>query len=141
MKDMRSRTKTVVSIASIICNNDTEGKGAAVDLKGYEGALMIFNIGISADTLSGSVLLTPKLQESDTTTDGDFTDVAAGDMLGDEDLTVIDDAAEDPDVQRVSYIGSKRYIRAVVDTTGTHTNGTPLGAVCVLGYPRHMPTS
>lgn len=130
-----------VSVASaldaIVVNNDTEGKGVAVDLAGYETALIVVQCGISADTLSGSVLHTFKLQESNTTTDGDFTDVAAADMEG-TNGTVIDDAAEDPATIVWGYKGSKRYIRVFDDTTGTHTNGTPISAVVVRGRPRHV---
>lgn len=124
-------------IDAIVVNNDTEGKGVAVDLAGYETALVIVQCGISADTLSGSVLHTFKLQESATTTDGDFTDVAAADMEGTQ-STVIDDAAEDPATIVWGYKGSQRYIRVFDDTTGTHTNGTPIAAVVVKGRPRHV---
>lgn len=123
------------TIDSIVVNNDTEGTGVGVDLKGYSTALVIVNVGISGDTLSGSVLSTFKLQESDD--NSTFTDVAAADMEGTQ-STVIDDAAEDPTVIVWGYKGSRRYIRVFDDVTGTHTNGTPVGAVVVRGLPRHV---
>ena len=50
-------------------------KGTAVDLQGFNSATLIVNSG--AITAAG--LYDVKLQHSDTTTDGDFTDVASGD--------------------------------------------------------------
>ena len=41
---------------------------------------------------------------------------------------MIDAAAEDDAVYTCQYIGSKRYIRPVINVTGL-TNGTPIGAI------------
>ena len=129
----------VVDVASIILNNDTEGTGAGVDLAGYETAIAIVNVGISADTLSGSVYHSVSLQDS---ADGiTYADVAAAFVEGSSQPTVIDAAAEDPAVLTWGYKGSKRYIRTFNDTTGTHTTGTPYGAVVVKGRPRHIGTA
>lgn len=138
MKDLYSILKVIKSIISIVGNNTTEGTGVGVDLAGYEGALILFNIGASGDTLSSSVYMTLKLQESDN--DTDYADVAAGDYLGTQGL-VIDAAAEDEIVHAIGYKGYKRYIRAYIAFTGTHTNGTPIAAQAILGHPRHAPIS
>lgn len=137
MRDMYNRFNPVASIDPIVCNNDTEGTGVGVDLQGFEGALAIFHAGVSGDTLSGTVKLQAILEESDDNVT--FTAVAAADMLGEDNFALIDAAAEDAVVQCVGYIGAQRYIRVRVDITGTHTNGIPLSAVIVRGYPRHAP--
>src|SRR5262245_38578217 len=90
------------SITPNVLNNDTDGTGTGVDLRGYGSALAIVHIGVSGDTLSGSVKLLPVLQESDTLGSG-YTDVAAGDIDGA--FTLVDDAAEDDVVQVVGYLG------------------------------------
>lgn len=136
MQSLESTVSVAQTIAPIVCNNDTEGTGVGVDLRGYDGALAIFTCGISADTLSGSVSLLAKLQES--SDNSTFTDVAAANLEGA--FTVIDDPAEDPAVQVVGYLGYKRYLRVFVDTTGTHTNGTPLAACIVRGRATYEPT-
>lgn len=126
------------TIVSVVLNDDTEGTGVGADLAGYSTALAIVNVGISGDTLSGTVYHTIKLQESaDNIT---FTDVAAADMEG-ANAVVIDDAAEDPVTIVWGYKGSKRYIRVIDDVSGTHSNGTPFGAVIVRGRPRHIGTA
>lgn len=137
-RDLHNNISVVASIAPIVGNNDTEGTGVGVDLADVEAAEMIFEFGISGDTLSGALSVLPVLQESDTLGSG-YTDVAAADLLGS--LTIIDDPAEDPAVQAVGYTGNKRYIRAFVDFTGTHTNGIPISAVAVLHRRRHIGTA
>lgn len=137
MRDIASDVSVASTIAPIVLNNDTEGTGTAVDLQGYEAAYLVVDVGISGDTLSGALFHTIKLQESNTTTSGDFTDVAAADCIGTNGV-VIDDPSEDPAVVKIGYIGSKRYIRAFVDTTGTHTNGTPIGATVHRFRARHL---
>ena len=92
----------------------------------------------SGDTLSGSVYLTVGWQESDVEGSG-YSDIAAADLTGGNDGVVIDDAAEDAVVVQRGYIGSKRYVRAYVAFTGTHTNGTPISALVVKHYLRHQP--
>lgn len=135
MRDLHSNITLVPSIDPIVGNNDTEGTGVGVDLADVSAAEMVFHFGISADTLSGSVSVLPVLQESDTLGSG-YSTVAAADMIGS--LSIIDDPAKDPAVQAVGYTGNKRFIRAFVDFTGTHTNGIPIAAVAVLHRRRHI---
>lgn len=134
MHSLYDNVSVVSSILPIVGNDDTEGTGTGVDLKGYESAVAIAHIGVSGDTLSGTVLLTPTLEESNDNIT--FTAVAAADMEGA--FTVVDAADEDAVVQSVGYKGSKRYLRVLVDFTGTHTTGTPISAVIVRGVPRHV---
>jgi hypothetical protein len=98
-------------------------KGGAIDLRGYGSALVIINSGAIAAAGDFGV----KLQESDTTTDADFTDVAAADVIGalPASLTASTSFAQ-------SYIGKRRYIRVVATKNG----GTSIaaGAVAVLGH-------
>lgn len=138
MRDMANDVSVAATITPIVVNNDTEGTGVAVDLAGYESATLIVHVGVSGDTLSGSVYHTVKLQES--ADNSVWNDVAAADMEGSNSV-VIDDAAEDPVVIVWGYKGAKRYLRVFDDVTGTHTNGTPFGAVIVRSRPRHVGTT
>jgi hypothetical protein len=145
---MKRSDKSVLSVAPslspIVVNNDTEGTGLGVDLRGYNTALVVFHVGASGDTLSGSIFLELRVQESaDNVT---FTDVAAADLENTiagvlAQARKIDSTGLDEIVHAVGYLGSKRYIRAFVDTTGTHTNGTPCSAVVVRGLPTYAPVS
>lgn len=103
-------------------------KGSAVDLANVNSALMVVNTG-AIDTAGAFSIA---IQESDTTTDGDFANVAAADLLGALPTTL---AAST--VYRQSYVGKKRYVRAVI----TKASGTSIaaGAVFVLGGSRIQP--
>jgi hypothetical protein len=143
MRDLHNNITVKQALETIVVNNDTEGTGASVDLRGHNAAEMIVDVGLSGDVLSGSVFLELKLQHSDdgsawtAVSDADFMLGATPDANGR--FALIDDPAEDQVVVKVGYIGPKRFIRLFVDTTGTHTNGTPIGAVAVLGRERHAP--
>lgn len=89
--------------------------GVGVDLRGYDAAMVEFQSG----ALAGAGLFTPKLQESDDSTngiDGAWNDVVAADQLGL--LTNLVASA----VQRVGYVGAKRWVRPVA----TYVSGTSL---------------
>lgn len=137
-RDLKNVLKVVQVLVPILGNDDTDGTHTAgADLSGYEGAVLVANFGISGDTLSGSVKLIAKAMESDD--NSTYTAVAAADLVGA--FTLIDDAAEDPDIQIVGYIGSKRYVTVDFDFTGTHTNGIPISASVIKGFPRVLPAA
>lgn len=105
-------------------------KGSAVDIYGYESAALVVNTG----AIASDGLYVMSIQESDTTTDGDFTEVADADLVGS-----LPDALGASSVYKVGYIGHKRYLRAVI----TKTSGTSIaaGAVVVLGNAHNRPTT
>jgi len=128
MKDIFHDTKAVASLAPAV--QAATLKGSAVDLQGFGSTLMVVNTGAIAG--SGDYSLT--MQHSDTTTDGDFTNVAAADLLGS-----IPGTLEENKTYRQGYIGKKRYVRAVITKAG----GTSVaaGAVFVLGGPALAPVA
>lgn len=140
MKDITHNLLAVKSIDPIVGNNTTEGTGVGVDLAGFDGAALIAHLGVSGDTLSGSVYVTVGFQESDALGSG-YADIAAADLLGGDNNVVVDAAAEDEVVIQRGYIGSKRYVRVLITFTGTHTNGIPISAVVIKGRPRHAPAA
>lgn len=105
-------------------------KGNTIDLSGFESAAFIVNTGAIAS--AGD--FTAKVQESDTTTDGDFTDAVVGDLIGALPASLTADGSF-----KQSYIGHKRYVRVVLTKNG----GTSIaaGAVAVLGHARNRPVS
>lgn len=109
-----------------------------LDTAKFDGIEVDVIIGALTGTLGASNYLTPILQESDTTVGTDFAAVASADMIGS--LSVVDSASEDSLIQRVGYIGHKRYIRVKLDYTGTITAGIT-GVVGILGYPESAPVS
>lgn len=128
MKDTFHETAVVASLAPAV--QAATLKGGTVDLQGFGSTVMVVNTG----AIASDGLYDIKMQESDTTTDGDFTDVVAADLLGD-----LPDALAASAVYRQGYIGKRRYVRAVI----TKQSGTSIaaGAVFVLGHPALAPVA
>lgn len=128
MKDGFSGLSLVASLLPAVVTATT--KGSHADLQGYNAATLIITTG----AIAGDGLFVVAIQESDTTTDGDFADVAAGDLLGS-----LPTALEASTVYKQGYKGTKRYIRAVI----TKTSGTSIaaGAVFALGHPHDAPVA
>lgn len=101
-----------------------------IDLLGFESAALVVNTG----AIAGSGDFTAKLQESDTTTAGDFADVDAAHLVGELPATL-----EANSTYKQGYIGHKRYLRTVV----TNNSGTSIaaGAVIVKGHAHERPVS
>jgi hypothetical protein len=144
MRDLHNNITVDKALETIVVNNDSEGTGEVIDLQGFEAAEMVVNVGESGDTLSGSVKFDLILQEGEESDGSDMAAVSdADDLIGASSSTfqTIAAASEDGAVYSVGYVGTYRYIRLYVDVTGTHTNGTPIGAVCVKHRDRHIGTT
>ena len=109
----------------------------AIDLQGYNAAAVVFSLGATGDTLSGSVYWTLKLQHS--SDDSSYSDVASADVMGGTTSVVVDSNSEDETVYRFGYMGNKRYLKAVATPTGTHTNGTPMAVIALRGEAAYSP--
>lgn len=105
-------------------------KGTAIDTAGFNSVAFVVNTG--AIVSAGD--FTATLQESDTTTDGDFTNVTAVDQTGAFPASLAADSSV-----KAGYIGNKRYVRVVL----TKNSGTSIaaGAVAVLGHAADRPVA
>lgn len=124
---MRDIYHHLAAVAAVPSGSKADAvNGSAIDLKGFDSALVVVNTG----TISGDGDFSFKLQESDTTTGGDFADVDAADVLGEAPATLAANSA-----YRLGYIGSKRkrYIRVAITKEGG--TSIQLGAVAILGHP------
>lgn len=143
MKDLSNNIVPVVSLAA--ATRTAAANGTGVDLQGYESATVLVDVGAEGDTLSGSVYFEVSLEESDD--NSTYTDVAQASIVdgtiaaGGIFLKLDGTTGGNPDsaggIFRVGYVGNSRYIRVVLAKTGTHSNGTPLGAMVVKGHARH----
>jgi hypothetical protein len=113
---------------------------SAIDLQGFGSVAVLFAIGASGDTLSGSVYWTLKLTEC-ATVGGTYTDVALADLHNAAATVVIDDAAEDEVIVKFGYKGTKQFLKAVATKTGSMSNGTPIAIVAVKGNPVEAPVA
>lgn len=120
MRDLYSNIDAAPALSPQVLT--ASANGAAIDLKGVGRAAIV----VSTGAIAGAGAFSLKLQESDTTTSGDFTDVAAAQADSDAPAVLAADSA-----YRLGYRGWKRYVRVVA----TWASGTSiaLGAVAVLG--------
>lgn len=109
---------SLVHMGKVTLNGATTVASSLVDLQGYEALEIAVVAGTISDagTASG---YTVKLQHSDTTVAGDFTDVTAADAVnGTVSVTSTSDSDDDKLIGRLGYVGTKRYVRvAAVGTT------------------------
>lgn len=143
MRDLSNNIVPAVSLA--VATRTAAANGTGVDLQGYEGATILVDVGAEGDTLSGSVYFEVSLEDS--TDNSTYSDCAQADIVdgtiaaGGIFLKIDGTTGGNPDstggVFRVGYVGGKRYVRVVLAKTGTHSNGTPLGAMVVKSHARH----
>lgn len=143
MRDLSNNINPAVSIINAV--KTAAGNGTGVDLQGYESATILVDVGAEGDTLSSSVYFEISLEHSDD--DSTYTDCAQADIIdgtissGGIWLKLDGTTGGDPDssggIFRVGYVGGKRYVRVVLAKTGTHSNGTPIGAMVVRGHARN----
>lgn len=128
MRDIVHNIKAVQAAAS--ATRSASFTGDPVDLKGFDSVAFVVNTG----AIAGSGNMTVKLQESDTTTSGDFTDVDADHLQG-----AIADPLVANTATKLGYRGFKRYLRAVL----TLNSGTSVstGALFILGNASDRPVA
>ena len=144
--DTYSGSNALFSKVALADSVDTNGTG--VDLFGYEGALVIANVGAGAVFSDSTVSLELELEES--TDNSTFTDVADAHLVGyvagtnDGCFGVINAGDEDQLVYYAGYIGTKRYIRVVLNYISTGTapaDVTPVSTTVVRMYPKYGPAN
>jgi hypothetical protein len=125
MRDLYHNLLPVHSIYPASLGAGAKTGDAIVDLKGYDGALIICYSGAL------TVDMPFQLMHGDQPNLSDAAAVPDSDLIGLE-PTLLE--ATDNEVKTFGYKGAKRYLR--VDTT----TGTGIaGAMIVKGFPRHAP--
>lgn len=128
MRDLFHNIGAIAALAPAVQSANING--AAIDLQNFESVCFVVNTGAVVSAGDFGV----KLQESDTTTSGDFTDA---------DASVVDsnapDTLEATSTYRMGYRGHKRYVRLVATKAG----GTSIaaGAVAIMGNPHDRPVA
>lgn len=107
--------------------------GAAVDLAGYNSAVVLIDTGTATGTTPS---FTFEVQESDTTTSADFTPVADADLDGTEPVIT---TANDVAAYEIGYRGRKRYLRVTIEAATGTTPVLPCTALVLRGAPRVAP--
>jgi hypothetical protein len=129
MRDIVHNLKAVVAAGT--ATRSASFTGDPVDLLGFDAVALFVNTG----TVTGDGDMTVKLQESDTTTSGDFTDVDPDHLQGDG----LSNPLTANSTTKIGYRGVKRYLRAVL----TLNSGTSVstGAMFILGHAYDKPVA
>ena len=120
---------SIAVAASARAAGQTAINGAMVDMQGYEGVVAVVEMGTIAATAVTSI----KWQQSDTTTDADFTDLEG------TGIDITDDDDDDKIFVSELYKPTKRYVRVVV-VRGT-ANSALRAATYIQYKPREAPVS
>lgn len=130
VRNLLRNIMTSISLAPAVRTATATATGSAVDLRGYDSAVISVQFGSYTDGTH-----TPSVQHSvDGTT---YTSVAAGDLDGA--FAAVNSAAGAGSIQSVGYIGAQRYVRVVM-TIASATSGAASGAVVTVGHARSAPT-
>jgi hypothetical protein len=141
-REAHSNISSAVMIAPSTPSADTTP--ISIDLLGFRAAAIMLYIGVGGITFSGTNKIDFVLEHSaDNTT---WSPVAATDMTG---VTVaaggivrsLVAAKAAADIQEMSYIGGRRYIRLTADFSGTHGSGTPMTAFAIRALPEMAPAA
>ncbi len=127
-RDTFHDNKVVVAIAPAVAT--AAASGSTVDTQGYSSVLF----AIATGAIVGDGDFGVKIQHSDTTDNGDFTDAPATTVLGAVPATL-----EASTAYRLGYIGGKRYARVALTKAGG--TSIAIGAVAVLGEPAIAPVA
>ncbi len=129
LRDLLRNTLVTTSLAPAARTNGTSN-GTGVDLRGFDAAVISVAFGAYTDGTH-----TPSVQHSvDGTT---YTNVAPADLDGA--FTVVNNAGGANTIQSAGYIGSQRYVRAVMTVSGA-TTGAFSAVSVIAGLPHNSPT-
>lgn len=140
--DLQNETTQTLILAPIVKNADANLTEA--DQAGFRDLVFQVSVGASADTLSGSNYIELEVEHSDVSGSG-FVDCADADIQSSVTGTttgtfaLINATDEDDTLYTVQYIGGKEFVRVVLNFTGTHTTGTPIGVVAVQSGENYLP--
>jgi hypothetical protein len=120
------RTQAVIALSAQTAAATVTAAGEIVDMKGADYATIILTTSVAANTSAAPVVV--KIQESDTTTTTDFTDISTSTMQ----LSVTLSTATGRDAKfHIDNDGTrKRYVRLFA-TPGTHTANSVVSLAAV----------
>lgn len=137
IRDLGGETKQVIAIAPIDTTAATL-TGVSIDRRGFADAVFSFQRGEDSGS-PDDFSYTGKIQESDTTSNADFSDVSGA---------AITTLTQDSEVNAISNLrvdlrDLKRYVRAVsvISFTNGSTPKLAVSVLCTLGVADVIPTT
>lgn len=151
MRDLHNNINVLKSVAAQKAQGTTDITGADVDVQGFESLEHVVTVGTSGDTLSGALKMDLILEHADADSTGGAAgiysavisadDVVGGTVDASGIFASVNSNALANAVYKIGYIGAKRFTRVKIDLTGTHTNGTNVAGLALLGNANLLPVS
>jgi hypothetical protein len=144
---MRDLVSCIAAVPALNATLSADATSAAIDLKGFDSAVVAISVGAGGITFSSSNKIEFLLLHS--SDDVTYVPVTASDVrLGQNaDASVgtggivksLVAAHAALDVTEVGYIGWRRYLKVTADFSGTHGAGTPICVNVIKGHPASAP--
>lgn len=140
-RDLHDNISSALLIAPSTPSADTTP--VSVDLLGFRAAAVMLYVGVGGISFSSTNKIEFVLEHSADNTN--WSAVAQSDIVGATVATggivrSLVAAKAAADIQELSYVGGRRYIRLTADFGGTHGAGTPMTAFVVRGLPEQLPS-
>jgi hypothetical protein len=139
-RDAVSCCKFVQALAPAVYAADQAGD--LVDMRDYRAATLALHIGVGGITFSGTNKIEFILQAGNASDGSDLANVVDDDVINIDSVApasitngivrALIAAHTAATVQKIGYIGGKRYLKMTADFSGTHGAGTPMSAVVEL---------
>lgn len=137
MRDLANNLHVAAAFApKAAVTDDTAQVSSICDLKGFNSCMLAFITGTNADA---DVAYTVLIEHGDAANLSDAAAVPDEYLNGTEALAALN-FADDGEVRKIGYSGTKRYVRATITPSG-NTGNVFLGGVWVLGDPARVPTA
>lgn len=144
MRDLATLLDYDIAVAFAALDDDNAP--AALDLAGYDSAVLGVFVGAGGITFTTTNKIEVKIYEGDTTTFGSASLVAAADLILPSGLSYADGVVKSmvaakaaASLDKIGYIGNKRYLFVLFDFGGSHSSPTLVGATLIKGHPRVAP--
>lgn len=125
--DLHNTLKIVQALPATRVADDTAQVGSIIDRAGYHGLEFAISIGTLADANATFAVLVEEGADSGLS---DAAAVADGDLLGTEAGAAFT-FADDDEVRKIGYTGTKRYVRLTITPSGNSGNAD-LAAVGIM---------
>ncbi len=137
-QDIHNQMRQLLARNVAAITSNTTSAGNIIDTQGFDAVEFLVFSGARTD---GSYL--PLIEHGDAANLSDAVAVPDAELLGTNITTGQEAAATIAAANaatRIGYIGTRRYVRLSIVSTGV-TSGATLGAIAVLGMPRLAPTA
>lgn len=143
MKDLFNNIGVVTVIPA--AEYDDDNTPAAIDLQGFNSAVIALSIGVGGITFTTNNKIEFKLTHSND--DSSYEAVTVADLQGVDEvgtggiIHALTAAHANPTLTKIGYVGGRRYLKLLADFAGTHGTGTPISAVALLGDATKAPVA